>query len=57
LKLAQLPQWDRVSEMDVDASWVDAVLDAEWAVHPHGALELFDELGFRDDLVNSAFQN
>jgi hypothetical protein len=46
-----------VPEMDVDTRRVDAVLDAERTVFSHRSLELFEELGFRNDLVDSAFQD
>ena len=45
LELAQLSERDRMSKMDVDASWVDAVLDAKRAVFTDRTLELFEEFG------------
>ena len=57
LKLPQFPQGDRVPEVDVDARGVDAVLDAQRPIFADRPLELLEELGFRDDLVDSAFQD
>ena len=57
LKLAQLAQGDRMSQVDVDSGRVDAVLDAQGAVLSDRAFELFEELGFGNDLFHAAFQN
>ena len=57
LKLAQFPQGDGVSEVNIDTGGIDAVLDAKRAVFADRPVELFEEFGFRDDLVDSALQD
>jgi hypothetical protein len=44
-----------MAEMDVDAGRIDAVLDAQRCAGLEAALELLLELGFRHDLLGTAF--
>src|SRR5271155_360284 len=45
-----------MSQVDIDSRRVDAVLDAQWAVLSDRAFELFQELGFGNDLFHATFQ-
>ena len=54
LELPQLPQRDRVAEMDVEAGRVDAVLDPQRLAGREATFELLAELVARLDLPRRA---
>ena len=54
LELPQLPQDDRVAEMDVEAGRVDAELDPERLAGRDAALQLLAQFVFGGDLVDAA---
>ena len=57
LKLPELAQGDGMTEVDVDAGRVDAVLDAQGAVFADRAFELVEELRLGDDLLDPALED
>ena len=57
LKLSDLPQGHGVPEVDVDASGVDAILDAEWSSRIATLLQFCGEFFFRDNLFDAATDN
>ena len=57
LKLAQLAQGNGMPQVHVDAGRVDAVLHAQRAVLADRPLQLLEEFGLRDDLLDPAFQD
>ena len=54
LEKAQLPERNRMAEMDIDPGRVDAQLDAKRSGGLEAALELLPQLGLRNNVIDAS---